>query len=111
MQPMIRLLLIALGLSLAGTAAHAEPHGPASPPFVMTLSNTAPLQFGLTAEQTSQALGVPLAHVSGRPGNEIFLAVAAGGHYFPRQDAIFLQFRKGRLTGWKVDRRLAASFW
>jgi hypothetical protein len=108
---MIRILLMALGLSFAGTAVRAEPRGPVSPPFVMTLSSTAPLQFGLTAEQTSQALGVPLAYVSGRPSNEIFLAVTAGGHYFPRQDAIFLQFRKGRLTGWKVDRRLAASFW
>jgi hypothetical protein len=77
----------------------------------MTLSNTAPLQFGLTAEQTSAALDAPLAYVSGRPGNEIFLAVTTGGHFFSREDAIFLQFRKGRLTGWKVDRRLAASIW
>ena len=112
MQPMIRCLLVALVLSVAGTAVRAEPRWAPSPPFVMTLSNTAPLQFGLTAEQTSAALGVPLAYVSGRPGHEIFLAVTTGGHFFfPREDAIFLQFRSGRLTGWKVDRRLAASFW
>jgi hypothetical protein len=111
MQPMIRCFLLVLALSLAGTAARAEPHHTPSPPFVTTLSNTAPLQFGLTLDETSAALGVPLAYVSGRPGNEIFLAVTAGGHFFVREDAIFLQFRKGRLTGWKVDRRLAASLW
>jgi hypothetical protein len=112
---MIRFLLAAGVLAITGPDVRAEPHmfpqmAP-SPPFVTTLSNTAPLQFGLTAEQTATALGVPLAYVSGRPGHEIFLAMTTGGYFFARQDAIFLQFRKGRLTGWKSDRVLAASSW
>ncbi len=111
MQPMIRFLLAAGVLAIAGTDVYAGPYQAPSPPFVTTLSNTAPLRFGLTAEQTSAALGVPLAYVSGRPDSEVFLAMTTGGHFFARQDAIFLQFRKGRLTGWKSDRFLAASSW
>jgi hypothetical protein len=47
---------------------------------------------------------VPLAYVAGRPGNEVFVAARPGGSgYFPRDDRLYLQFRKGRLTGWKGD--------
>jgi hypothetical protein len=107
---MIRLLLVATVLAITGTTSRAEPHRTPAPPFVLTLSNTAPLQFGLTAEETSAALGAPLAYVSGRPGHEILVAVTRGGHFYSRDDAIFLQFRKGRLTGWKTDRRVAGPF-
>lgn len=99
-----------VALAATSMAGRAEPIGTPPPPFVMTLSNTAPLQFGLTADETAAALGVPLAYVSGRHGHEIFLAVTTGGHFFAREDAIFLKFRNGHLTGWKTDRRLAASF-
>lgn len=66
---------------------------------------TLPLSFGMTPEQASQALGVPLAYVRGRAGNELLLAIpnVKGAALASRSDGLYLQFRKGRLTGWKGD--------
>lgn len=74
-------------------------------PFTRTLSNTHPLAFGMTADDTARALGTPLHYLSGRPGDEIFLAIRTigGGGFFPRNDRLFLQFRRGKLTGFKGD--------
>jgi len=65
----------------------------------------ASLQFGMDADQASQVLGVPLVYVHGRRGNELFLAIpnVKGSALSIRSDALYLQFRKGRLTGWKGD--------
>ena len=43
-----------------------------------------------------------------RPGSEIYLAVGLADipGFYPVDNAIALQFRRGRLTGWKSDRRL-----
>ena len=49
--------------------------GPYPPPFSATLSNNVPLAFGMSADETAFALGVPLNYVRGLPGNEIFLAL------------------------------------
>ena len=90
-------------------AAGAQPFAPAasphSPPFTATLSNNTPLVFGMDAEDTSRALGTPLNYISGRPGNEIFLAFrnVGGSGLFLHKDRLYLQFRKGRLAGWKGD--------
>jgi hypothetical protein len=75
------------------------------PPFTRTLSNTTPLAFGMSAEDTATALGSSLTYVSGRPGDEIFMVIRnAGGSGFSfRNDPLYLQFRGGRLTGWKGD--------
>ena len=64
-----------------------------------------PLTFGMTVEQAEQALGVPLNHVRGRPGNELFLALPnqKGSLLASRSDGLFLQFSRGRLQGWKGD--------
>ena len=73
-----------------------------------TQSNIAPLNFGMTPEEVSSALGVPLVYYSGRAGSEIYLAYGSPG--IPASirvdSAIALQFRKGQLTGWK--RRIGA---
>jgi hypothetical protein len=71
-------------------------------------SNTAPLAFGMTVEQATSALGVPLVYHSGPPGSEIFVAYGSAGvrGFYPVDSAIALQFRKGHLTGWKKDWRL-----
>lgn len=71
-------------------------------------SNTDPLAFGMTPEQASAALGLPLAYHSGRPGSEIFVAAAPAGipGFYPSDFGIALQFRRGRLTGWKKDWQL-----
>jgi hypothetical protein len=43
--------------------------------------------------------------VRGRPGNELLLAIpnVKGSALSIRSDALYLQFRKGRLSGWKGD--------
>lgn len=76
----------------------------ASPSPFTSLPNT-PLVFGMDVEDVSRALGQPLRYVSGRPGNEIYSASrnTSGNGLFPRRDRLYLQFRKGRLTGWKGD--------
>ena len=47
----------------------------------------------------------PAQYVSGRPGDEIYLAFRniGGSGLFYKKDRLFLQFRKGRLAGWKGD--------
>lgn len=74
-------------------------------PFTATLSNTTPLAFGMGEEDAARALGAPLTYISGRPGDEIYLTFRSigGSGFFNRQDRLYLQFRKGRLTGWKGD--------
>ena len=87
------------------TAQQRVPLAPAHAPFTATLSNNTPLAFGMDARDAAGALGTPLTYVSGRPGNEIYLAFRHGGGsgFFPRDDRLYLQFRGGRLAGWKGD--------
>ena len=101
------------GLTWPGVAATAQvPPSAQTPvivlrgaPFTATLSNTTPLVFGMSANETADALGVPLTYVSGKPGHEIYLAIQhlGGSGLFPHNDRLYLQFRKGRLTCWKGD--------
>lgn len=98
--------LVALALAhtaLAPVQAHADSLPPG--PFTTRLSNNTPLAFGMSVDDTTSALGSPLGYVSGRPGNEIMVAVRTNGGsgFFPRTDKLFLQFRHGRLAGWKGD--------
>ena len=86
-----------LAATLAGaalSAAHAQ-----QPP------NNTPLFFGMNADEVSQVLGVELYYVRGRPGDELYLALAnvKGAALSYRNDGLYLQFRRGRLTGWKGD--------
>jgi hypothetical protein len=75
------------------------------PPFYATLSNHRPLVFGMDVEQVSAALKQPLQYVSGPPGDEIYLALRnlGGSGLINHHDRLFLQFRNGRLAGWKED--------
>jgi hypothetical protein len=71
-------------------------------------SNTLPLSFGMTPTQASQALGVPLVHLSGRRGGSEILVATGDAHSWLlsvrlRSSAVF---RNNRLTGWKKDWRL-----
>jgi hypothetical protein len=98
-------LLIA-GASVPALAQQRPPiGGPYPPPFTETLSNNTPLAFGMDAQEAASALGTPLQYVRGRPGEEIFLAFRniGGSGLFYKKDRLFLQFRKGRLAGWKGD--------
>lgn len=73
--------------------------------FIDTLSNAVPLVFGMTGDDAARALGGPLYYVGGKPGNETLMALRAvgGSGLQPRADRLYLQFRNGRLTGWKGD--------
>lgn len=86
-------------------AQQAAPMPPPRLPFVATLSNTTPLAFGMDAGETARALGQPLQYVTGRPGNETFLVLRnlGGSGLVPHRHRLFLQFRGGRLAGWKGD--------
>ena len=103
--------LLIVAISCAGLApARAQQFvtqgpPPFAPPFVATLSNNTPLAFGMNEQDAANALGTPLSYVSGRPGDEIYLAFrhAGGTGFFNRKDRLYLQFRRGRLAGWKGD--------
>jgi hypothetical protein len=67
--------------------------------------NNTPLTFGMNKQEASLALGAALIHVRGGPGNETFLALpnVKGSALSDRRDGLYLQFRRGRLDGWKGD--------
>ena len=64
-----------------------------------------PLAFGMDANEASQALGTTLYYVRGHAGNETYLARpnVTGAALSDRKDGLYLQFRRGRLEGWKGD--------
>lgn len=105
----INVMIVGTAIGLVATPVHAKrlaAFGFADrPAFTDTLSNTTPLAFGMGAADAAVALGTPLTYIKGRPGDEVFLAIRTigGGGYLPRSDRLFLQFRHGRLTGWKGD--------
>ncbi len=91
-----------VALAVAHTPVHAGQLPPS--PFTTTLSNHTPLVFGMSADDAAEALGQPLSYVSGQPGNEIFVVIRnVGARWSFRDDPLYLQFRGGRLTGWKAD--------
>jgi hypothetical protein len=96
-----------IGGALAPASAQGLPPtgGPYPPPFTATLSNNVPLVFGMDPEDAARALGTPLNYIRGRPGDEVFLAFrnVGGSGLFLIKDRLYLQFRKGRLVGWKGD--------
>jgi hypothetical protein len=101
------LMAVALAQLEPASAQQLAPRGvPHSPPFTATLSNNIPLVFGMDVEDASRALGEPLGYISGRPGNEIYLAIRnyiGGSGLFNHHDRLYLLFRQGRLAGWKGD--------
>ena len=104
MKSLAAILLVIAATSMPASAQHLAPIG-TSPPFTATLSNNIPLAFGMDAEETSRALGAPLQYVSGRAGDEIYLAFrhVGGNPLLYKNDRLYLQFRQGRLAGWKGD--------
>jgi hypothetical protein len=104
---MVNLGIIAvIALALVATPVYAQQQRPPHLPFTATLSNNTPLAFGMTVEETAAALNAPLTYIRGTPGNEVFAAPrpASAGWFAPfRNDQLFLQFRNGRLAGWKGD--------
>ena len=62
----------------------------------------------MTPDQAAAALQSSLVYVRGRPGSEVFVTVRDAGvpGFYPVDTRIFLQFRRGGLTGWKKDWRV-----
>jgi len=106
MRTLVAALSLLAGSSLPALAQHLPPIGsPYPPPFSATLSNTMPLVFGMDVETAASALGTPLNYVSGSPGEEVYLTFrnTGGSGLFYNRHRLYLQFRKGRLAGWKGD--------
>ena len=106
MKTLVAALSLLTAGSLPASAQHLPPTGgPYPPPFTATLSNTTPLVFGMDAEQAERALGTRLRYVRGGAGNEVYLTLRnlGGSGLFPSQHRLYLQFRQGRLAGWKGD--------
>lgn len=93
MQRFLTAFLFAIALAAPLSAARAQQ------------ANSVPLAFGMTADQASRTLGVPLSYVRGTPGNELLVALpnVRGSILSRRSDALYLQFGKGRLIAWKGD--------
>ncbi len=87
--------LVFAGAAPAAAATKAQAMAPAG----------GPLMFGMSEDEASAALGVPLSYVRGSRGNELLLAVpnVKGSALTIRSDGLYVQFRRGRLTGWKGD--------
>lgn len=94
---LIMIALVVALLGVADTPSHAQ--------FATLTPPNIPLKFGMSPEQVSQALGVQLLYVRGRAGDELLLALpnVKGAALASRSDGLYLQFRKGRLSGWKGD--------
>ncbi len=97
--------IVAITMALQPTAAQHAPEPHELAPFNKTLSNNAPLVFGMSANDAAIALGSPLTYIHGRPGNKVFMVLrhVGGSGWLFRNDPLYLQFRRGRLTGWKGD--------
>ena len=87
------------------SAQQSAPAAASRAPFTATLSNNAPLAFGMDVEKPRARSASRLSYLSGGPGNEIYLAIRniGGAGLFNRHDRLYLQFRNGRLAGWKGD--------
>lgn len=106
--PFLALVALAIAHTAPASAGELAPFTSTpftSTPFTSTLSNNTPLAFGMSAADAEAALGAPLNYVRGRRGNEVLMAIrtSGGSGFFPRRDRLYLQFRNGRLTGWKGD--------
>ena len=64
-----------------------------------------PLVFGMSREDVEQVVQAPLIYLSGPRGSERYLIQrpASVPGIYPVDTRIVLQFRRGRLTGWRRD--------
>ena len=105
MKPPVFYLFVAASISAASVASASAQTPAPSRPFTTSLSNNTPLVFGMDAETVARVLHAPLTYVQGAPGDETFMVIrnTNGDGFLFRNDPLYLQFRKGRLTGWKGD--------
>jgi hypothetical protein len=71
------------------------------------------LVYGMTRGQVERIVQAPLVYLSGPPGSERFIVERMSGvpGIHPVDTRIVLQFRRGRLTGWRRDWQMRPSWW
>ena len=96
-MPIRPLILIALLLS-PGVAFAANPQRPLG-------SSNDPLLFGMTRDEVARLVEAPLIYLSGSRGSERYMVerMSTVPGWYPVDTRIILQFRRGRLTGWRRD--------
>jgi hypothetical protein len=64
-----------------------------------------PLVFGMTPQQVESVVQAPLIYLSGPRGSERYMIerMSSVRGIYPVDTRIVLQFRRGRLTGWRRD--------
>ncbi|QPF84756.1 hypothetical protein IC762_35115 [Bradyrhizobium genosp. L] len=105
MKAIVIAVLLATGARAAASAERLPPFVTKPNTFTATLSNNTPLVFGMDVDTAQRALGTPFTYIRGRPGDEVFLTFRdlGGSGLVTHRDRLYLQFRKGRLAGWKGD--------
>jgi hypothetical protein len=101
---MRRLVLIALFL-IPGVALAANPQRPLG-------SYNDPLLFGMTRDEVARIVGAQLIYLSGPRGSERYMVerMSSVPGWYPVDTRIILQFRRGKLTGWRRDWQMR-PFW
>jgi hypothetical protein len=69
-------------------------------------SNAVPLAFGMTPQVAAAAIDSPLTYVAGERGSDIYYAegtAVATGFIVRERERLWMQFRHGRLAGWKYE--------
>src|SRR5581483_12408501 len=86
---------VALGSLLALVPARAGSYGFTNDPLV----------FGMTRDQVERVVQAPLVYLSGARGSERYIVerMSSVPGIYPVDTRIILQFRRGRLTGWRRD--------
>jgi hypothetical protein len=94
--------LLAFVLLLGIPAARAGSHATYNDPLV----------FGMTPQEVERVVQAPLVYLSGRAGNERYFVerMSTVPGIYPVDTRIVLQFRRGRLAGWRRDWQMR-PFW
>jgi hypothetical protein len=100
---MRRLVLIACLFLAPGLALASEHRAP---------TYNDPLAFGMTPDEVARVVDAPLIYLSGARGSERYLVERAASvpGFYPVDTHIVLQFRRGRLTGWRRDWQMRPSW-
>ncbi len=102
MDRVARIILVVCATLLAGSVARAGGHGFYNDPLV----------FGMTPDQVERVVQAPLIYLSGPRGAERYLIerMSSVPGIYPVDTRIILQFRRGRLTGWRRDWQMRPSW-
>jgi hypothetical protein len=106
MRPILFICALMLGAQILGTQILGAQIFGAT---VARAGNTGfyndPFVFGMSREDVEQIVQAPLIYLSGPRGSERYLVQRPSSMpgFYPVDTRIVLQFRRGRLTGWRRD--------